>query len=345
MTLGRNLILSIGLATAFSASAFAADITGAGATFPYPLYAKWAEAYKAQTGTGMNYQSIGSGGGIKQITAKTVDFGASDAPLTAEQLDKEGLLQFPTVMGGVVPVINVEGVSTGSLKLSPAVMADIFLGKIAKWNDPAIAAINKGVSLPDTKITVVHRADGSGTTWVFTNYLSKVSAEWKEKVGNNASVQWPAGVGGKGNEGVAQYVSRIKGSIGYVEYAYAKQNKMNSVQLQNKAGNFVKPDDLNFKAAAAGADWKGTPGFAVVLTDQPGKDSWPITAPTFILIHKKQAKPAQALEVLKFFDWAYKSGDKTALDLDYVPMPNEVKTLVNGAWKQIVDGSNTPVWK
>lgn len=345
MILSRKLIVACGLAAVVSAGANAADITGAGATFPYPLYAKWAEQYKSQTGTGMNYQSIGSGGGIKQITAKTVDFGASDAPLTAEQLNKDGLLQFPTVMGGVVPVINLEGVGGGDLKLSPSVLADIFLGKIKKWNDPALTAINAGVKLPDTNITVVHRADGSGTTWIFTNYLSKVSADWKEKVGNSSSVQWPAGVGGKGNEGVAQYVQRIKGAIGYVEYAYAKQNKMGYAQLQNKAGNFVKPDDSTFKAAAAGADWKGTPGFAVVLTDQPGKDSWPITGATFILMHKKQDKPAQALEVLKFFDWAYKNGDKTAMDLDYVPMPAEVKAVIGGAWKQVADGANAPVWK
>jgi len=345
MTLGRKLILSLGLAATFSTQVFAADITGAGATFPYPLYAKWAEQYKANTGTGMNYQSIGSGGGIKQIQAKTVDFGASDAPLTAEQLAKDGLLQFPTVMGGVVPVANLVEVKGGELKLSPAVLADIFLGKIKKWNDPALVALNHGVKLPDLSITVVHRADGSGTTWIFTNYLSKVSKEWSEKVGNNASVQWPIGVGGKGNEGVAQYVQRIKGSIGYVEYAYAKQNKMDYTQLQNKAGNFVKPDEVTFKAAAAGADWKGTPGFAVVLTDQAAKDAWPITGATFILMYKKQDKPAQALEVLKFFAWAYKEGDKTALTMDYVPMPAEVKTVINTAWKQITDGANAPVWK
>lgn len=345
MTFGRKLLVSVGLAAMFSAPVFAADITGAGATFPYPLYAKWAEQYKAQSGTGMNYQSIGSGGGIKQISAKTVDFGASDAPLSAEQLSKDGLLQFPTVLGGVVPVVNLEGVGSGGIKLTPAVLADIFLGKIKKWNDPALVALNGGVKLPDTNVTVVHRADGSGTTWIFTNYLSKISAEWKEKVGNNASVQWPAGVGGKGNEGVAQYVQRIKGSIGYVEYAYAKQNKMSYAQLQNKSGSYVQPDDVTFKAAAAGADWKGTPGFAVILTDQAGKDAWPITGATFILMHKKQDKPAQAQEVLKFFEWAYKNGDKTALDLDYIPMPAEVKTVINGAWKQITDASNAPVWK
>ncbi len=344
MTLGRKLIISLGLAAMVSTGANAADITGAGASFPYPLYAKWAEAYKAKTGNGLNYQSIGSGGGIKQITAKTVDFGASDAPLTADKLDAEGLLQFPTVMGGVVPVVNLEGVNTGALKLSPAVLADIFLGKVKKWNEPVIANLNAGIKLPDLNITVVHRADGSGTTWIYTNYLSKVSAEWKEKVGNNAAVQWPTGVGGKGNEGVAQYVQRIKGAIGYVEYAYAKKNGMTYAQLQNKAGNFVKPDDVSFKAAAAGADWKGTPGYAVVLTDQAGKDSWPITGATFILMHKKQAKPAQALEVLKFFDWAYQNGDKMAADLDYVPMPAEVKTVIHSAWKEITDGS-TAVWK
>ncbi len=345
MTLGRKLILSLGLVATFSAPVFAADITGAGATFPYPLYAKWAEQYKAKTGTGMNYQSIGSGGGIKQIQAKTVDFGASDAPLTAAQLEKDGLMQFPTVMGGVVPVVNLEQVTGGELKLNPTVLADIFLGKIKKWNESSIATLNPGVKLPDLNITVVHRADGSGTTWIFTNYLSKISKEWSEKVGNNASVQWPIGVGGKGNEGVAQYVQRIKGAIGYVEYAYAKQNKMDYTQMQNKAGNFVKPDDVSFKAAAAGADWKGTPGFAVILTDQAGKDAWPITGATFILMHKKQDKPVQALETLKFFAWAYKEGDKTALDMDYIPMPTEVKNVINTAWKQITDGANAPVWK
>lgn len=345
MTLGRKLILSMGVTAMFSASVFAADITGAGATFPYPLYAKWAEQYKAKTGTGMNYQSIGSGGGIKQIQAKTVDFGASDAPLSAENLAKDGLLQFPTVMGGVVPVVNLEEVKGGDLKLAPAVLSDIFLGKIKKWNDPAIAALNQGVKLPDLNITVVHRADGSGTTFIFTNYLSKVSKEWSDKVGANASVQWPIGVGGKGNEGVAQYVQRIKGAIGYVEYVYAKQNKMDYTQLQNKAGNFVKPDDVTFRAAAAGADWKGTPGFAVILTDQAGKEAWPITGATFILMHKKQDKPAQAQEVLKFLAWAYKEGDKTALDMDYIPMPAEVKNLINASWKQITDGANAPVLK
>ncbi|TJZ75646.1 phosphate ABC transporter substrate-binding protein PstS [Chitiniphilus eburneus] len=346
MTFARNLLVIIGTTAGLTvAHANAADITGAGATFPYPLYAKWAEQYKGKTGNGLNYQSIGSGGGIKQIQAKTVDFGASDKPLTAEELNKGGLTQFPTVMGGVVPVINVEGVKAGALKLTPTLLADIFLGKIKKWNDPALAKANPGVKLPDQAITVVHRADGSGTTWIFTNYLSKVSGDWKSKVGNEASVQWPTGVGGKGNEGVAQYVQRIKGGIGYVEYAYAKQNKMAHTQLQNKAGSFVNPDDASFKAAAASADWAATPGFAVVLTDQDGKDSWPITGATFILMHKKQDKPAQATESLKFFDWAYKEGDKVALDMDYVPMPANVKDTIRASWKQITDSANSPVWK
>jgi len=344
MTFARKLILTLGLTAGLFSHAIAADLTGAGATFPYPLYAKWAEQYKAKTGTGLNYQSIGSGGGIKQIKAKTVDFGASDAPLSAADLEKAGLIQFPTVMGGVVPVANLEQIKGGELKLTPTVLADIYLGKIKKWNDPDIQGINPGIKLPDLAITVVHRADGSGTTWIFTNYLSKISTEWKTKVGNSSSVQWPSGVGGKGNEGVAQYVQRIKGGIGYVEYAYAKQNKMDYAQMQNKSGNFVQPGDVSFKAAAAGADWKGTPGFAVVLTDQPGKDSWPITGATFILMHKKQDKPTQGVETLKFFDWAYGNGDKMADDLDYVPMPAEVKNVIRASWKQITDG-NAPLWK
>ncbi len=344
MTFARKLILTLGLTAGLFSHAIAADLTGAGATFPYPLYAKWAEQYKAKTGTGLNYQSIGSGGGIKQIKAKTVDFGASDAPLSAADLEKDGLVQFPAVMGGVVPVANLEQIKGGELKLTPTVLADIYLGKIKKWNDPAIQGINPGIKLPDLAITVVHRADGSGTTWIFTNYLSKISTEWKTKVGNSSSVQWPTGVGGKGNEGVAQYVQRIKGGIGYVEYAYAKQNKMDYAQMQNKSGNFVQPSVTSFKAAAAGAGWKGTPGFAVVLTDQPGKDSWPITGATFILMHKKQDKPTQGVETLKFFDWAYGNGDKMADDLDYVPMPTEVKNVIRASWKQITDG-NAPLWK
>jgi phosphate transport system substrate-binding protein len=337
------LLLGIGV----SSAAGAADITGAGATFPYPVYAKWAEAYKSKTGTGMNYQSIGSGGGIKQIKAKTVDFGASDAPLKAEELEKDGLVQFPAVMGGVVPVVNIEGVKPGAMKLTGKILADIYLGKIKKWSDPAIAGLNKGMKLPDTDITVVNRSDGSGTTFIFTNYLSKVSTEWKDKVGNAASVSWPAptGAGGKGNEGVASFVQRLKGSIGYVEYAYAKQNKMAFTLLQNREGRFVAPDDKSFQSAAAGADWKNAPGFYEILTDEPGKNSWPITGATFILMHKTQANADNAKEVLKFFDWAYKDGDKLALDLDYVPMPDAVVALIHAEWKgKIKDASGKPIW-
>ncbi len=335
---------ALGFGLAVAAAAGAADITGAGATFPYPLYSKWAEAYKAKTGVSMNYQSIGSGGGIKQITAKTVDFGASDAPLTAEQLEKEGLVQFPMVMGGVVPVFNLEGIKPGGLNLTGALIADIYLGKITKWNAPAIAAINKGVKLPDQDITVVARSDGSGTTFIFTNYLSKVSAEWKEKAGNSTSVKWPAGVAGKGNEGVAAYVQRLSGSIGYVEYAYALQNKMSYVHLQNRDGNYIDPDDRTFRAAAANAQWDKAPGFYMILTDQPGKDSWPITGATFILMHKKQDKPAKAAIALKFFEWAYESGDKMALDLDYIPMPDTVVKLVKAEWKKIQDGAGKSIY-
>ena len=322
----------------------AADITGAGATFPYPIYSKWAEAYKAKTGVGMNYQSIGSGGGIKQIIAKTVDFGASDAPLPAEELEKNGLVQFPMVIGGVVPVFNLEGVKPGGLRLTGALLADIYLGKISKWNAPGIAALNKGVKLPDQDITVVARSDGSGTTFIFTNYLSKVSEEWKVKAGNNTSVKWPAGVAGKGNEGVAAYVQRLSGSIGYVEYAYAIQNKMSYALLQNKDGNFVGPDDKSFRAAAANAEWDKVPGFYQILTDQQGKDSWPITGATFILMHKKQDKPENALTALKFFDWAYESGDNMALALDYIPMPDSVVRLIKAEWKKIQNESGKPVY-
>ena len=337
------LMLGIGV----SSAAGAVDITGAGATFPYPVYAKWAEAYKAKTGNGMNYQSIGSGGGIKQIKAKTVDFGASDAPLKLEELEKEGLVQFPAVMGGVVPVVNIEGIKPGEMKLTGKVLADIYLGKIKKWSDPAIADINKGRKLPDSDITVVNRSDGSGTTFIFTNYLSKISAEWKDKVGSATSVSWPAptGAGGKGNEGVASFVQRLKASIGYVEYAYAKQNKLTFTLLQNREGQFVAPNDKSFQAAAAGADWKNAPGFYEILTDEPGKASWPITGATFILMHKSQANAEKAKEVLKFFDWAYQDGDKLTLDLDYVPMPDAVVKLVQAEWKnKIKDTSGKPIW-
>jgi phosphate transport system substrate-binding protein len=318
---------------AFSTAAFAADMTGAGATFPYPIYAKWAEAYKASTGNGLNYQSIGSGAGIKQIKAKTVDFGASDMPLKAEELDADGLMQFPAIMGGVVTVVNLDGIAPGQLKLTGQVVGDIYLGKITEWNNPAIAALNPGVKLPATEITVVHRADGSGTSFLFTDYLSKTNPEFKTKVGAGTAVKWVTGVGGKGNDGVAANVQRIKGAIGYVEWAYAKKNKIAHTQLKNKDGNYVQPDDDNFKAAAANADWAKTPGFGVVLTDQAGKNSWPITGVSFILMHKSQADANKGKEVVKFFDWAFKNGDAAATELDYVPLPESVVKQVQGAWK------------
>ena len=323
----------------------AADITGAGATFPYPIYAKWAEAYKAKTGVGMNYQSIGSGAGIAQIKAKTVDFGASDMPLKQEDLQGAGLVQFPAIVGGVVPVMNLDGVKPGAIKLNGAVLADIFLGKIKKWDDKAIAGLNPGVKLPDELIAVVHRSDGSGTTFIWTDYLSKVSPEWKSKVGSSTAVSWPEGVGGKGNEGVAAYVQRIKGSIGYVEFAYAKRNNMVYASVQNKEGQFVQPDNTTFQAAAANADWKGAPGFYQILTDQPGKEAWPITGASFILMHAKQDKPQNAAEVLKFFDWSFRNGQKLAEDLDYVPLPESVTRLIEDAWKtNIKDASGKAAW-
>lgn len=348
MTKLNTIVKSIGLAAALmtAGTAFAVDITGAGATFPYPIYAKWAEAYKAKTGISMNYQSIGSGGGIKQINAKTVDFGASDMPLKPEVLEKDGLMQFPAVMGGVVPVLNVSGIEAGQLKLDGEVLAAIFLGKITKWNDAAIVALNPSVKLPDEAITVVHRSDGSGTTFIFTNYLSKVSADWKSTVGEGTAVSWKAGTGGKGNEGVASYVQRIKNSIGYVEYAYALQNKMAFAQLKNREGQFVSPNDDSFKAAAAGADWKNAPGFYELLTNEPGKASWPITGATFILMHKSQAKPESAKAVLSFFDWAYSNGNEMASALDYVPMPANVQNLVRATWKkEIKDTDGKAIWK
>jgi phosphate transport system substrate-binding protein len=330
---------------ALSANILAADITGAGATFPYPIYAKWADTYKKATGTGLNYQSIGSGGGIKQIQNKTVDFGASDMPLKPADLDKDGLMQFPTVVGGDVPVINVAGVKAGEMKLTGPVLAEIFLGKVKKWNDPAIAALNKGLKLPDQDITVVHRSDGSGTTFIWVNYLSKASSEWKDKVGEGTSVNWPVGVGGKGNEGVASYVQRIDGSIGYVEYAYALQNKMVHTLVQNKDGNFVAPNIDSFRAAAAGAQWDKAPGNYLILTDQAGKNAWPISGATFILMYKTQEKPGQAKEVLKFFDWAYEKGDKLAMELDYVPLPDSVVKMIQTQWKtQIRDSSGKAVY-
>ena len=332
-------------AMAFGLSAHAVDITGAGATFPFPIYAKWAEAYKQKTGTGMNYQSIGSGAGIKQIQAKTVDFGATDAPLKGDELAKAGLVQFPAIIGGVVPVVNLEGIKPGEIKLTGPVLADIYFGKVKKWNEKAIADLNPGVKLPDENITVVRRSDGSGTTFLWTDYLSKVSPEWKEKVGSSTAVAWPEGVGGKGNEGVASYVQRIKGAIGYVEYAYAKKNKMIHVAVRNKDGVFVQPDDSAFQAAAGYADWKSQPGFYQILTEQPGKTSWPITGASFILMPAKSDKPASTQEVMKFFDWALKNGQKMAEDLDYVPLPESVVNLINDEWRaQVKDAGGKALW-
>ncbi|MFZ1907912.1 MAG: phosphate ABC transporter substrate-binding protein PstS [Burkholderiales bacterium] len=337
-------VLGFAAAALVSAAAMAADITGAGATFPYPIYAKWADAYHKATGIGLNYQSIGSGGGIKQINAKTVDFGASDMPLKPEVLEKEGLMQFPTVIGGDVPVYNLKGFKAGELKFSGALLADIYLGKITKWNDPAIAALNPGVGLPNQAISVVHRSDGSGTTFIWTNYLSKVSPEWKEKVGDGTSVAWPTGVGGKGNEGVASYVQRIDGSIGYVEYAYVLQNKMAYGLVKNRDGNFVSPNAKAFMAAAAGADWSAAPGMYLILTDAPGAHAWPIAGATFILMHKVQDKPANAKQVLTFFKWAYANGDRMAEALDYVPLPDSVVSLIESSWKNIKDASGNSVY-
>ncbi|MHB1374176.1 MAG: phosphate ABC transporter substrate-binding protein PstS [Thauera sp.] len=327
----------------FAASAHALDITGAGASFPAPLYAKWADAYQKATGNRVNYQSIGSGGGIRQITAKTVDFGASDMPLTPEKLAEGGLQQFPAAIGAVVPVVNIEGVQPGALKFTGEVLAQIYQGKITKWNDAAIAALNPDLKLPDQDIGVVRRADGSGTTFVFTNYLSKVSPEWKEKIGEGTAVQWPVGLGGKGNEGVSAFVQRLPGAIGYVEYAYAKQNKLAHAIMQNKDGQFVEPNNESFAAAAQGADWSKS-AFYEILTNQPGAKSWPITSATFILMHKVQDKPAQGAEVLKFFDWAYVNGADMALELEYIPMPQATVELVRAAWGEMKDSAGNPVY-
>jgi phosphate transport system substrate-binding protein len=337
---GFGLLAAMAALTS-SSLAQAQDATGAGATFPAPLYAKWASDYNKSTGVKINYQSVGSGAGIKQIEAKTVDFGASDMPLKDDALTKGGLMQFPTVIGGVVPVINIAGISPGQMKLNGQVLGDIFLGKITKWNDAAVKALNPTLALPDAAIAPVRRADGSGTSFIFTNYLSKVNTEWKDKVGEGTAVNWPVGAGGKGNEGVAAFVSRLPNSIGYVEYAYVKQNKMVFAQMQNAAGAFVAPDEVAFKAAAAGADWAKS--FYQILTNQPGKDSWPITGATFIIMHKLQDKPEKAASTLKFFDWAYKTGDKTADDLDYVPMPDAVKTAVHKAWGDVKDASGKAI--
>ena len=335
LSLTRVLVASLLSVAAISPAMAQQEATGAGASFPAPLYAKWAADYHKATGVKINYQSVGSGAGLRQIEAKTVDFGASDAPLKDEDLAKKGLVQFPTVIGGVVPVVNIPGINPGQLKLSGKVLGDIYLGKVTQWNDPAIAALNPGVKLPEAAIAPVRRADGSGTSFIFTNYLSKVNPEWKEKVGEGTAVNWPIGAGGKGNEGVAAFVGRLANSIGYVEYAYVKQNKLNYVQLQNAEGAFVSPDDDAFKAAAAGAD--SSKSFYQILTNQPGKASWPITGATFILMHKSQDKPQQASATLKFFDWAYQTGDKTAADLDYVPMPDSVKSVIVKSWGEIKD--------
>ncbi|MFZ2295378.1 MAG: phosphate ABC transporter substrate-binding protein PstS [Polaromonas sp.] len=337
-----SLTVTMGAALmSFAALSAAQDVTGAGASFPAPLYSKWAADYNKATSVKINYQSVGSGAGLRQIEAKTVDFGASDAPLKDEELAKKGLMQFPTVIGGVVPVVNIKGIASGQLKLSGQVLGDIYLGKITKWTDPAIKALNPSLALPDAAIAPVRRADGSGTSFIFTNYLSKANAEWKTKVGEGTAVNWPVGAGGKGNEGVAAFVSRLPNSIGYVEYAYVKQNKMVFTQLKNAAGNFVSPEDVAFKAAAAGADWSKS--FYQILTEQPGKDAWPITGATFILMQKTQDKPAQAAASLKFFEWAYKNGDKTADDLDYVPMPANVKAIVEKSWGVIKDASGKAI--
>jgi phosphate transport system substrate-binding protein len=334
-------IAAISLTAVFTNVAQAQDVTGAGATFPAPLYAKWADAYNKATGARINYQSVGSGAGLKQIRGKTVDFGASDMPLKDEELAADGLVQFPVVIGGVVPVVNIKGIAPGQVKLTGKVLGDIYLGKITKWNDAALTTLNPGVPLPDEVISVVRRADGSGTSFIFTNYLSKVNEEWKTKVGEGTAVNWPIGTGGKGNEGVAAFVTRLPNSIGYVEYAYVKQNKMTYTLLKNKDGNFATPDDLNFKAAAAGADWSKT--FYQVLTEQSGKDTWPLSGATFIMMHKAQDKPVQASNALKFFEWAFNSGDKMAEDLEYVSLPAPVKTLVRKAWTDVKDSSGKPV--
>jgi phosphate transport system substrate-binding protein len=337
-----HLVVLGAAALSFGGVAGAQEVTGAGASFPAPVYAKWAADYNKATGVKVNYQSVGSGAGIKQIDAKTVDFGASDMPQKDEDLAKKGEIQFPTVIGGVIPAINVKGIAPGQLHLTGQVLGDIYLGKIAKWNDPAIKSLNPSLNLPDAPIAVVRRADGSGTTFIFTNYLSKVNAEWKAKVGDGTAVNWPTGAGGKGNEGVAAFVGRLPNSIGYVEYAYVKQNKMTYALVQNAAGKYVQPDAAAFKAAAANATWDKT--FYQILTNQPGDGSWPISNATYILMHKLQDKPAQAVQVMKFFDWAYRNGDKTAEDLDYVPMPTNVKQAIEKLWdSQVKDASGKPI--
>lgn len=333
-------LTALGISLSIVAMVNAQTITGAGASFPYPIYAKWAGLYEKETGNKVNYQSIGSGGGQQQIIAKTIDFGASDDPMKAQALEENQLLQFPAIIGGTVPVVNIPEIKSGELKLSGAVLADIFLGKITKWNDPAIAALNQGSALPDKTILVVRRSDGSGTTFGWTNYLSKVSPEWKEKVGEGKSVKWPVGQGGKGNEGVAAYVKQLKYSIGYVEYAYAKQNQLAWVSLQNAAGQFVQPSRDSFAAAAANANWDGAVGMGVILTNEQGEQSWPITAASFILMHKNAEKPENSKGVFEFFEWAFKNGKDAASELDYVPLPDNVVEKIKAQWKSDVKDSN-----
>jgi phosphate transport system substrate-binding protein len=323
----------------------AADISGAGATFPYPVYAKWADAYKKETNIGLNYQSIGSGGGIKQIQNKTVTFGATDAPLKGEQLDKDGLIQFPMVMGGIVPVVNLEGIKPGELVIDGPTLAKIFLGQIKTWNDPAIQKLNPSAKLPSQPIVVVHRSDGSGTTFNFAYYLAEVSPDWKSKVGFNTSVEWPVGIGAKGNEGVANNVAQTKGSIGYVEYAYAKQNKLTHTNMINKDGKMVEPTSASFQASAANAKWESVPGYGVILANQPGDQSWPMTAATWILMYKKPQDVTASTAALKFFSWAYEKGDKMADDLDYIPMPANVVSSVKKTWEtDVKDSSGKPLF-
>ena len=342
----KRSLVKLSAALALSALGFASqavDITGAGASFPFPIYAKWAADYKAASGKSVNYQSIGSGGGVQQITAKTVDFGASDDPMSGEQLDKIGLMQFPAVIGGTVAVVNVEGVKPGQLKLTGPVLADIYLGKIKIWNDPAIQSLNADVKLPAAQIIVVHRSDGSGTTFGWTNYLSKVSPDWKAKVGEGKAVKWPAGQGGKGNEGVAAYVKQLKNSIGYVEFAYAKQNGLAWTQISNKDGKFVQPELKSFSAAAANAKWDSAPGMGVVLTDQPGADSWPVTSATFIVLYKEQVKADKGKATVAFFDWAFVKGAETAAAMDYVPLPPAVTDQIRAAWKANLKAGGKPL--
>src|SRR6476660_1329858 len=341
----KTILAAGAIAAAIAYPAIAIDISGAGATFPYPIYAKWADAYKKETGNGLNYQSIGSGGGIKQITAKTVTFGATDMPLKPEQLTKDGLIQFPTVIGGDIPVVNLQDIKSGDLKLDGPTLAKIFLGEVKTWNDPAIQKLNPSAKLPSQAIVVVHRSDGSGTTFIWTDYLSKVSADWKSKVGANTSVEWPVGIGAKGNEGVANNVANTKGSIGYVEYAYAKQNKLTYTKMINKDGKTVDPTAATFQAAAANADWNSQPGCGVILANQPGATSWPMTAATWILVYKKPADAAATGEALKFFAWSYAKGGKMAEELDYVPMPAKVVKDIEGSWAgDIKDASGKPIY-